>query len=148
MQIRRAKRTDEEALHNIRQRAILELAVPAISVEQAEEWATGVAIDRIARAIREHEVWVAVEESVIGWIEVDHDRVAALYVVPPVAHQGVGSCLLGLAETVIGRAGYTAVRLDASHNALDFYLRRGYVKAGLQASDGSWPLTKDLMALA
>jgi hypothetical protein len=52
MQIRRTEATDEEALARIRRSAIFTLAVPAISVEQAEHWATRTAANRIARAIR------------------------------------------------------------------------------------------------
>ncbi len=147
MQIRCAEIADEEALASIRRRSILELAAPAISMQQAEEWATGTAANRIARAIREHSVWVAMEELAIGWVEVDRDRVAALYVSPPFSRRGVGSNLLLLAETAIRSAGYATAHLEASQNALGFYLRRGYLRAGPQAFDRSWPLTKDLAAL-
>ena len=82
MQIRRAEATDEEALAHIRRSAILALAVPAMSMEQAEKWATRAPMDRIAQAIGDHDVWVAVEGAAIGWVEVDRDRVAALYVSP------------------------------------------------------------------
>src|SRR5213083_913308 len=82
MQIRRAEAADDEALASIRRRAILALAVPAMSREQAERWAARGAADRVARAMREHDVWVAVEGPAIGWVEVDRDRVAALYVSP------------------------------------------------------------------
>ena len=54
-----------------------------MSREQAEGWATRGAADRVARAMREHDVWVAVEGAAIGWVEVDRDRVAALYVGRP-----------------------------------------------------------------
>jgi putative acetyltransferase len=142
--IRRAKAADEEALAHIRRNAILALAVPAISVEQAEAWATQAAPDRIARAIRDHDVWVAVEEVVIGWVEIDRDRVAALYVSPSWSGQGVGSALLAQAETFIQHSGYTAAYLEASQNALSFYLHRGYLRCGPPDSDGAWPLSKDL----
>src|SRR5689334_24538655 len=99
MQIRRAEASDEQALAHIRRSAILTLAVLAMSVEQAETWALRTAADRIARAIRDHEVWVAVEGAAIGWVEVDQDRVAALYVSPSRSHRGVGSALLARAET-------------------------------------------------
>jgi hypothetical protein len=82
LQIRRTESIDEEVLATIRRSAILTLAIPMLSLEQAETWATQTATDRIARAIREHDVWVAVEGVVIGWVEVDQDRVAALYLSP------------------------------------------------------------------
>jgi len=95
MQIRRAEPADEEALASIRRRAIFALAVPAMSREQAERWATRAAPDRVARAMLEHDVWVAVEGAAIGWVEVDRYRVAALYGSPSCSRRGVGSVLLG-----------------------------------------------------
>lgn len=148
MQIRRAEAADEQGLAGIRRSSIRVLAAPAISVEQAEQWATGATADRIARAIREHDVWVAVEEEMVGWVEVDQDRVAALYVSPSFTGRGVGAKLLVLAETAIRGAGYATARLEASRNALGFYLRRGYRRSGPQASDGACPLIKDLTVLA
>src|ERR671924_160263 len=106
MQIRRAEAADEEALTRIRHRAILTLAVPVMSIEQAETWAARAAPDRIARAIRDHDVWVAVEGAAVGWVEVDRDHVAALYVSPSCAHRGVGSALLARAEAFIRSCGY------------------------------------------
>ena len=143
MKIRRAEAADEEALTSIRRHAILALAVPAMSMEQAEEWATRAAANRIARAIRDHDVWVAVDGAAIGWVEVDRDRVAALYVSPSCSRRGVGSALLARAETSIRSSGYTTARLESSQNALDFYLRRGYRRCGPPDADGAWPLRKD-----
>jgi len=147
MQIRRAEAADEEALASIRRRAILALAVPAMSRERAERWATRGAADRVARAMREHDVWVAVEGAAIGWVEVDRDRVAALYVSPSCSRRGVGSVLLTFAETSMRSSGYTTARLESSQNALDYYLRRGYLRCGPADSDGAWPLRKDLAAV-
>lgn len=147
MQIRRAETADEEALAHIRRSAILALAVPALSLEQAEKWATQVVTDRFARAIREHDVWVAVEGTEIGWVEVDQDRVAALYVSPSYSRRGVGSVLLAQAETSIWSAGYVMAHLESSPNALDFYLRRGYVRCGLPDAEGAYPLRKALAAV-
>src|SRR4029453_779154 len=112
--------------------AILALAVPAMSVEQAEEWATRAPADRVVRAIRDHDVWVAVDGSASGWVEVDRDRVAALYVSPSCARRGVGSILLARAETSIRSSGYATACLESSQNALDFYLRRATSGAARQ----------------
>ena len=146
MQIRRAEPADGEALTRIRRQAILGLAVPAMSREHAERWAARAMPDRVSRAIGEHDVWVAVEGDAIGWVEVDRDRVAALYVSPSCSRRGVGSALLTFAEAFIRRSGYPTARLESSQNALDYYLRRGYVPCGPIDSDGAWPLRKDLAA--
>ncbi len=140
--IRRADSVDAESLDAVRRSSILGLSAPSISNEEAERWAGGAGADRITRAIREHSVWVAVREAAFGWIEVDCDRVNALYVAPEFARRGVGSALLCVAETSIQRAGYAAARLLASRNALDFYLHRGYLRSGPVLSDGSHPMTK------
>src|SRR6059036_1586740 len=101
----------------------------------------------VSPAPREHDVWVAVEGAAIGWVEVDRDRVAALYVSPPCSRRGVGSVLLTFAETSIRSSGYTTARLESSQNALDYYLRRGYLRCGPADSDGAWPLRRDLAAV-
>lgn len=142
---RRAEASDAQALAAIRREAILTLAVPALSIAEAETWARQVAADRFRRAIHEHEVWVAVADTVIGWVEIERDYIAALYVAPLYARQGVGSALLAHAEAAIQRAGYKTVHLDASQNALAFYLRRAYRQAGPPGTDGAYPLYKALL---
>jgi putative acetyltransferase len=144
MRIRRANATDEDVLARIRRNAILELAVPAMSMKQAERWSARAAADRIVRAIRDHTVWVAVEGAVLGWVEVDRDRVAALYVSPDCARRGIGSALLARAETSIQSSGYATARLESSPNALDFYLRRGFRRCGPPDAEGAWPLHREL----
>lgn len=142
---RRAEATDEQALAAIRRDAILALAVPVLSSAEAEAWARQVAADRFRRAITEHEVWVAVADSVIGWVEIESNYIAALYVAPSYARHGVGSALLAHAEVAIRNAGYQTVQLDASQNALAFYLRRAYRQAGPPGTDGAYPLYKALL---
>lgn len=144
LDFRRAEASDEQALADIRRDAILALAVPALSSAEAESWARQVADDRFRRAINEHEVWVAVAGSVLGWVEINSNYIAALYVAPLHAQQGVGSALLAHAEAAIWRAGYQTVQLDASSNALAFYLRRAYRHAGSPTADGAYPLCKEL----
>src|SRR5262245_32573867 len=123
MQIRRAEAADEEALASIRRHSNLVLAAPAISMEQAAEWASRAAADRVAKAIRDHDVWVAVEGAAIGWVEVDRDRVAALCVSPSSTRRGVGSALLAQAEASIQNSGYAMARLESTPNVLAFYLQ-------------------------
>ena len=144
MQIRRADPLDEEVLRSIRRRAILALAGSTFSAQQVEQWASGAPADRVARAIREHDVWMAADGAVIAWVEVDGDRVAALYVLPSHSRRGVGSHLLLHAEAAIRSAGHPTARLEASPNALEFYLRRGYRRSGPDLPDGSHPVTKVL----
>lgn len=131
----------------IRRDAILALAVPTLSQEEAETWARQITEERMRRALREHEVWVAEDEVVIGWVEIDQDRIAALYVSPNNAYRGVGSALLAFAEISIFHAGHRTVQLEASRNALNFYIRRGYFQCGPPDTEEAYPLRKDLFSV-
>lgn len=145
MNIRRAISSDEAVLAKIRREAILAIAVSAMSQEAVVSWATQVASDRFTRAIQEHDTWVAEQEgNAIGWVEVNRDRLASLYVSPSFASRGVGSNLLACAERLVHTAGYKVVRLEASPNALSFYVKRGYICYGPQRRDGAWPMNKEL----
>ncbi len=144
MEIRRAVNGDEVALALIRRDAILVLATTVMSQDEARAWAMTATAERFTRAIQEHVVWLAEAEAPLGWIEIAHNRIAGLFVSPTHAQCGVGSTLLAHAESSIRAAGYSHVRLEASPNALDFYLRRGYVRVGLPDRDGAYPVRKML----
>jgi putative acetyltransferase len=144
IKIRRADPSDHVALTAIRHSAILELTVPAMSPSQAARWANHAAVDRVTRAILHHKVWVAVQGVPIGWVEVDEDRVAALYVAPHCTRRGIGRGLLLRAEAAIREGGYASAHLEASSNAANFYLHRGYCPSDARTTDGAWPLNKRL----
>lgn len=146
IEIRCAVPADHEVLAGIRRRAILELAVPAMSPEEAERWANRSPADRALRAILEHDVWLAAEGETVGWVEVAADRVAALYVLPRCGRRGVGSRLLLEAETTIRNRGHAESHLEASPNAERFYLARGYRPSGPRTPDGALPMRKRLIA--
>jgi putative acetyltransferase len=40
--------------------------------------------------------------------------------------------------------GFAAIHAEASSNAREFYLRRGYRMSGPQTAGGAWPIIKDL----
>jgi GNAT superfamily N-acetyltransferase len=144
IEIRRADLSDRVALSAIRRSAILELAVAAMSPLQAEQWANRAAADRVTRTILHRDVWVAVQGVPIGWVEVDEDRVAALYVAPHCSGRGVGTRLLLGAEAAMRDGGYANARVEASPNAPNFYLHRGYLSSEAHTADGALPLSKRL----
>src|SRR5436190_18480930 len=131
IEIRRADPSDHVALSAIRRSAILELSAAAMSPSQAEQWANQATADRVTRAIQHHVVWVAVEGVPIGWVEVDEDRVAALYVAPHCSGRGVGSRLLLRADAAIREGGYGAARLVTVPNAASFDLVGGSFLRGV-----------------
>lgn len=129
--LRPAHFDDIATLTQIRRVAILTLTAPTLGQEAAQHWADAAASNRVQRALKIHQVWVAeCMDAAVGWVEVDGDHIAGMYVQPKYAGQGIGSALLAHAEGEIRAAGYSAVRLAASWNAEAFYLRRGYRPLG------------------
>lgn len=113
---------------------------------RAREWANSAAPSRIQWAIEEHQVCVAeIAGQPVGWVEVDGNRIKGLYVRSGQAHQGIGSALLIHAEEQIQSAGYRSAMLDASWNAEQFYINRGYEPQSERSLDSRRPMVKYLI---
>ena len=133
----------------IRRDAILSLATPEMGGERARAWADSSADERVHRAIEQNEVWVAEQgNAIVGWVEIDRGRVEGMYVRPDVSGGGIGSTLLLHAEGLIRSAGHGAVALDASPNAEQFYLQRGYQAQEQRPEDKGCSMLKPLRGTA
>src|ERR1700716_3174979 len=142
---RLAMSDDASRLHEVRRRSILELAPPTIPAGEAQAWATQLTLPGMERKLRELEIWVAeLDGTVAGWGAIRGDYLEGLYTAPEFAGRGVGTELLGMLEGLLRERGVEAVRAEASSNARDFYLRRGYRAAGPQTPERAWPITKQL----
>jgi GNAT superfamily N-acetyltransferase len=140
-----ARVQDAERLLEIRRRAILELAVSAMSAEQAEEWAQRRDIDMMTSRINRNPVWVAhFDDVIVGWVELEGNRVVGLYVDPSCCGRGFGSQLLEAAERAVFQSGVRTITLEASWNAEDFYLHRGYEPLGDRPADAALPMQRTL----
>ncbi|WP_334506263.1 GNAT family N-acetyltransferase [Bradyrhizobium sp. AZCC 1693] len=143
---RLAKRKDASGLYDIRRRSILELAPPTMPKAEAEAWALQLTPSGMEQKLRELEVWVAeLDDVVVGWGAIRGDMLEGLYVAAEFAGQGVGAGLLDRLEGLIRDREFPSVRAEASSNARDFYLRRGYRAAGPQTPKGAWPVAKELL---
>ena len=141
---RLAMRKEASRLYDIRRRSILELAPPAMPVAEAQAWASKLTLSGMERKLRELEVWVAeLDGGVAGWGAIRGDTLEGLYVAAEFAGQGVGAGLLGMLEGLMRGRGIQAMRAEASSNARDFYLRRGYRAKGPQTPKGAWPIAKE-----
>jgi putative acetyltransferase len=144
---RLAMPNDASRLHDIRRRSILELAPPTMPVAEAQAWASQLTPARMEQKLRELEVWVAeLDGAVVGWGAIRGDMLESLYAAPEFAGQGVGAGLLGMLEGLMRDRGFPSVHAEASPNARDFYLRRGYRAAGPRTPKGAWPIAKELLA--
>jgi len=147
LHFRLADPADVTTLYDIRQAAIRQLSLTHLSVCEAVDWAERGGIPRVEQAIAKDEVWVAtLGLQVAGWLHRAANSVEGPYVSPPAARQGVGTALVGLAESHIAQRGHPLVVLESSLNAVRFYLRLGYAPAGTQCSSAAVAMSKHLEA--
>ena len=144
---RRATRNDASRLHDIRRRSILELAPPAMPAAEAQTWASKLSLAGMDRKLRDLEIWVVeLNGAVVGAGAIHGDRLEGLYAAPEFAGRGVGAGLLDRLEALMRDRGFRSVHAEASTNARDFYLRRGYRATGPQTPGGAWPIVKEHLA--
>jgi putative acetyltransferase len=68
LEIRRAEISDATQLLDIRHRAIIELAVPTLTIDQARAWATKHDLSWMDEMIRTKPLWVAcTPQAVVAW---------------------------------------------------------------------------------
>ena len=136
---------DAVDLFDLRRRSILELAVGELTAGEAEVWAAKLTLAGMERKLRELEIWIAELDGVaVGWGAIRGEHLEGLYTAPEFAGRGVATGMLARLEELMIERGIRSVRAEASANAREFYLRRGYQVSGLQTTAGAWPITKDL----
>jgi putative acetyltransferase len=136
---------DAAALFDLRRQSILELASKGLPAGEAESWAAKLTLAGMEAKLRDMELWVAELDSIpAGWGAIRGDTLEGLYTAPQFAGRGVASGMLTRLEALMIARGIAAVRAEASSNAREFYLRRGYRVSGPQTEDKAWPITKDL----
>ena len=114
-------------------------------IEEATAWASRLILAGMERKLRELEIWVAeLDGAVAGWGAIRGDCLEGLYIAPEFASRGVGEELLGMLEVLMRQAGVPKVCAEASTNAVNFYLRRGYCATGPRTLGGGWPIEKQL----
>ncbi len=112
---------------------------------EAQAWVSQLTLSGMERKLRELEVWVAELDGIVaGWGAIRGDRLEGLYVAAEFAGQGVGAGLLGMLEGLMRDRGFPSVHAEASSNARDFYLGRGYRATAPQTPKGAWPIAKEL----
>jgi putative acetyltransferase len=142
---RPATLADTATLFDLRRRSILELAARGLPAGQAEAWVAKHTLARMERKISEFEIWVAeLSGNLAGWGAIGGDYLEGLYTAPEFAGCGVASHMLVRLEGLLRNRGIPAMRADASSNARDFYLRRGFRLTGPQGPAGTWPIEKRL----
>jgi putative acetyltransferase len=142
---RLATKADTDRLFDLRRQSITALATKTMSMAEAETWAASLAVAGMEKKLRELEIWVAeANGTVVGWGAIREDKLEGLYTAPTFAGQGIGTELLRLLEALLRKRGIQNVRAEASSNAEEFYLRRGYELHGIRTPGGAQAIIKRL----
>ena len=142
---RLATLNDAKRLFELRRQSINELAVKGMSIAEAASSEEKLTVPGMQRKLSELEIWVAeIGAKVVGWGAIRGDRLEGLYTDPEFAGRGIGTELLSLLEGLMGGRGILAARAEASANAEEFYLRRGYERTDSRTLEGAQPIRKRL----
>ena len=122
--------TDTPVLAAIFAASIEELTGDDYSEAQQEAWASAIEDEEKfgQRLASELTLVATLQNSPVGFAALKGpDHIDMLYVHPGAAGQGVASMLCDALEKLAGARGATNLTVDASDNAAEFFLKRGYV---------------------
>jgi putative acetyltransferase len=128
--IRPATTTDTVAIAAVHVASIRGLPASHYSAAQIASWSAGKHPQVYERALENGEVMLVavVDDAVVGFGSRHQDEIRAVYVDPSHTRRGIGQKLLVALELDALAHGETALRLDASLNAVVFYAAQGYRK--------------------
>ena len=122
--------TDTPVLAAIFVTAIEQLTGEDYSEAQQEAWASAVDDEEKfgKRLASELTLVATLQNSPVGFAALKGpDHIDMLYVHPGAVGQGVAAMLCDALEKLAGARGATKLTVDASDNAAEFFLKRGYV---------------------
>jgi putative acetyltransferase len=122
--------TDTPVLAAIFAASIEELTGDDYSEAQQEAWASAIEDEEKfgKRLASELTLVATLQNSPVGFAALKGpDHVDMLYVHPGAVGQGVAAMLCDALEKLAGARGATKLTVDASDNAVEFFLKRGYV---------------------
>ncbi|HZH50310.1 MAG TPA: GNAT family N-acetyltransferase [Microvirga sp.] len=120
---------DVEALVEIYQASVMELAEEDYSEAQRSAWAEIADDETFAKRLAEGLTLVAtLEGAPVGFVSLkNNEHVDFLYVHPDAAGQGVGAMLYDAVEKLARARGATRLTVDASDTARLFFEQRGFM---------------------
>ncbi|MCQ3025358.1 GNAT family N-acetyltransferase [Pseudomonas tremae] len=126
--IRPAKRTNTEAVFDIRLQAIRHQCITVYTAKQIMAWTDVPLTDRYRAWVEKeyHVAWLGEIPVATGLIDFQSGEIGAIFVLPAFMGQGIGKTMLLYLERLAFKAAIVDIHLDATSNATAFYRRCGY----------------------
>jgi putative acetyltransferase len=143
--IRPATPADLALMHEIRREAILGIDSRDLTVVERHAWADRRSPEFFAGRVAAGEVVLAVSGNHgLGWGSSSNHYISGVYVRSSSGRTGVGRAIMSRLEADIAIRGHDCATLDASRNAVGFYIKLGYALVGPAGHDGALPMRKSL----
>lgn len=125
MEIRHALSTDAKKIHELSHRTIQHIYPHYYPQGTVSFFLAHHSAERIAEDILQQQVFVLMEETLLGTVTLKDNEICRLFVLPEYQGKGYGRMLLDFAESTISTHN-ELIRLDASLPSKIIYLNRGY----------------------
>jgi GNAT superfamily N-acetyltransferase len=124
--IRPMRTGDGDAMQRLHQRAIMATPDAYYSLEERQSWAFGLRPDQYVTPANGHFDVVVVDDGIVAFCDHVPDEVIGLYIDPAFQGRGIGSALLGQAESRMRNAGTALAKVHSALSSQSFYERHGY----------------------
>ncbi len=146
--IRPATLEDAENIFQAHKDSVESLCAADYRPEQITLWLDGRSPESYKEAIVGGNLWLAQDNAVQGFVEVNGHEVSKLFVRGSGAGQGLGKQLLELALRQIRNAGHSKAYLEATVTAEKFYEHFGFRKVGEGTfSRGNSPVSIEIIKM-
>ncbi|MBN3789745.1 GNAT family N-acetyltransferase [Burkholderia sp. Ac-20353] len=129
-EIRQATESDADRIFDVHRDSVVRLCIGSYTAEQIRCWLDGRNASMYLAAIRRGDLWVAENNGLLGFVEVEGEELTKLFVHGERAQAGVGKSLLEKAVSEISTRGHARVYLESTTNARPFYERHGFTILG------------------
>jgi GNAT superfamily N-acetyltransferase len=148
VQIRPATLEDANTFFQTHKDSVERLCTADYSAEQIAMWLDGRSPQTYRDAIVGGNVWLAQNDGVLGFVEVDGHDVSKLFIRGSGARQGIGRLLLEKALQKIRAASHSKAYLEATLTAEKFYQHHGFRKIGEGTfSRGNSPVSIEIIKM-
>lgn len=129
--IRKALESEAKVIHDIHTRAVKEACKGFYTDEQITGWLKNRSPEGYAEGIKNDEMYVdEIEGKIIGFGHAVPGEILAIFVDPTFHKKGIGRSLLQHGLEMAKKGNPSAIKAEASLNAVPFYKKHGFIEIG------------------